>query len=151
MAVSSEYRVNIVISSKDQTTPAAKTATKSLDALAVTAKVAAAGFAVLKTAQAAVKFMEFGAGVQRARSPVRTGFTERGGSVVGGGERSDQRRPVALHADRHRRECDQKHQDACGDDVIDGEHRFALIFCFIHSTRGRAEWFKRPGGRRRHG
>jgi hypothetical protein len=72
VAVSSEYHVNIVISSKDKTSQGAKTATKSLDALRIAATLAAAGFAALKVAQKAIDFVEFGASVQRAANAVES-------------------------------------------------------------------------------
>jgi len=60
----STYRVNIVVSSKDETSQATKTASKGMDGLAKAAKLAAGAFAVLKTAQKGLEFAQLGAQVQ---------------------------------------------------------------------------------------
>jgi hypothetical protein len=64
VVASTEYRVNIIISSKDKTSTDAKKATKSLDALKTAAKVTAAAFVALKVAQEAIKWVKLGAQVE---------------------------------------------------------------------------------------
>ena len=63
---SSEYNVNITITTKDKTSAAAKTAEKSLFTLANAAKAAALAYAALRTAQKALEFVKLGAEVQMA-------------------------------------------------------------------------------------
>lgn len=70
MVASSEYRVNIVISSKDQTSQAASTASKGMVDLSKAAKLAAAAFVAFKVAQQGIEFAKFGAEVQRASNSV---------------------------------------------------------------------------------
>jgi hypothetical protein len=72
VVASSEYRVNIIISSKDKTSAPAKKADKSLLSLANAAKIAAAGYAAVKVAQEAIKFVEFGAKVQQAETALNS-------------------------------------------------------------------------------
>lgn len=65
MAGSTEFKVNIVITSKDRTSRETDKASKSLIALQKAAKLATVGFAALKTAQAGIRFAKLGAAVQR--------------------------------------------------------------------------------------
>lgn len=69
MAGSTEFQVNIIIKSKDRSSPETKKAKSGLDKLMKSAKQAASAFAALKAAQAAVNFVKMGAAVDRqARS-----------------------------------------------------------------------------------
>jgi len=62
---SSEYQVNIIISTKDKTSGEAKKAASGLEQLQKAAKLVAAGFAAMKTAQAVVELIKLGAASQR--------------------------------------------------------------------------------------
>jgi hypothetical protein len=66
VAVSSEYRVNIIISSKDQSSAATKKASSAFGDLTNKVMKLAIGYISLKGAQEAIKFVEFGARVERA-------------------------------------------------------------------------------------
>ena len=63
---SSEYTVNILIKSKDQTSKPATKVKKSIVNLKNALKVAAAAMVVLKVAQKSIEFVKFGAKVDRA-------------------------------------------------------------------------------------
>jgi len=85
VVTSSEYRVNIVISSKDQTSKPAKKAASGLEGLTKKALKAAAAYVSLKGAQAAVDLVKFGAGVQRASNSVDSlaaSFGQSGQAIV---------------------------------------------------------------------
>ena len=52
--------VNIIISTKDHTSPSAKKATKSLSVLKQAAKAVAAAYVVMRVAQKAIQFLKLG-------------------------------------------------------------------------------------------
>jgi hypothetical protein len=66
----STYKVNILISSKDETSKPAKAARQGMVDLSKAVKLAAAGFAAFKAAQKGIEFVKFGADVQRAANAV---------------------------------------------------------------------------------
>lgn len=65
MAGSTEYRVNIIIQSKDRSSQSTAKAAKGMDTLKKAAKLTAGAFVAFKTAQKAVDFAKFGASVDR--------------------------------------------------------------------------------------
>jgi len=63
---SSEYNVNIIISTRDKTSQAAKAATSSLGQLKQAVHLVAAAWAALRTAQKLIDFVKLGGQVERA-------------------------------------------------------------------------------------
>jgi len=77
---SSEYNVNITISTKDKTSGPAKAATSSVNNLQKAVKLLAAGWAAVKTAQAVVELTKLGAAAQRQEKALDNLATAAGSS-----------------------------------------------------------------------